>query len=298
MLKSCTYLGAAALMLALGGGCATTGTSKGEMIEDTNSKVDRLVTEMSPAVSKLNETVSTLTANVEENDVNTRKLESKLEEVQYQLDGMKKDFSKFKDVYYRQNNLTPATGTGASGVVIEPPAGAAAPAGVETAPAPMGDADTAALEPITAPSPAPQTAAPAPAPAPAPPATTGNPKELYQAAQQRYMSDDFPAAIKMFDDFIAKYPGDESAANAVFWKGKSQLRLGQYDESASAFLGLTKSYPSSTKVPFALHNAAVAYNKLGRNDEAAKLLQQVIDKYPISPAADQARIDLKKIQGQ
>lgn len=291
MLKSCTYLCVATLLMAVGGGCASTGTSKGEMIENTNSKVDRLVTELSPAVTKLNETVTGLTANVEQNDVNTRQLQSKMEEVQYQIDGMKKDLKNFKDVYYRQNNLTPATGTGASGVTIEPPVGAA-PSAVAS-----GDADTAALEPITV-SPSPVSPAPAPAQPPAPAATAGNPKELYQAAQQRYASDDFQTAIKLFDDFLAKYPNDESAANAQFWKGKSQLRLGQYDDSVGAFLGLTKSYPSSTKVPFALHNAAVAYNKLGRNDDAAKLLQQVIDKYPISPAADQARQDLKKIKGQ
>ena len=291
MLKTFSHLGVIALLAVLGGGCATTGTSKGEMIEDTNSKVDRLVTEMSPAVVKLNETVTGLTANVEQNDVNTRQLQSKLEEVQYQLDGMKKDFKGFKDVYYRQNNLTPATGTGASGVTIEAPTSA-----TPVAPAASGDADTAALEPMTTASPAPQS--PAPAPAPAPAATTGNPKELYQAAQQRYASDDFQSAITMFSDFLAKYPSDESAANAKFWKGKSQLRLGQYDDSVAEFLSLSKTYPSSTKVPFAMHNAAVAYNKLGRNEEAAKLLQQVIDKYPISPAADQARQDLKKIQGQ
>ena len=51
-------------------------------------------------------------------------------------------------------------------------------------------------------------------------------------------------------------------------------------------------------MPFSYHNAAVAYNKLGRNEDAAKLLQKVIDKYPISPAADQARQDLKQIKGQ
>lgn len=38
-------------------------------------------------------------------------------------------------------------------------------------------------------------------------APLGNPKELYQAAQQRYAADDFSSAIKMFDDYLAKYPG-------------------------------------------------------------------------------------------
>ena len=292
MRKTCIHLGLTASLMLLGG-CAT--TSKGDMIENTNDKVDQLVTKIGPAVENLNQTTTELTAKVDTTDQNTRKLQSNIEEMQAQLEGMKKDVKTIQKVVYQQNNLTPA---GSSGVVIEPPAGAA-PADDSTAaaPAPTGDADAPALEQISAPTPAPtQTAAAAPTPAPV--AVSGNAKELYQQAQQRYASDDFQSAIKLFDDYLAKYPGDEAAANAQFWKAKSQLRLGQYDDSVAEFMKVTQAYPSSTKVPFALHNAAVAYNKMGRNEEAAKLLQQVIDKYPISPAADQARQDLKKIQGQ
>lgn len=297
MRKTCIHLGLVASLFLLGG-CAT--TSKGDMIENTNDKVDQLVTKIGPAVENLNQTTTELTAKVDTTDQNTRKLQSNIEEMQAQLEGMKKDVKTIQKVVYQQNNLTPA---GSSGVVIEPPAGAAAPEGAAPAAsaAPTGDADAPALEPMTTAAPAPvQTAAAAPAPTPAPTTVTAGPgaKELYQQAQQRYASDDFKAAITLFDDYLAKYPGDEAAANAQFWKAKSQLRLGQYDDSVAEFMKVTKTYPNSTKVPFALHNAAVAYNKMGRNDEAAKLLQQVIDKYPISPAADQARQDLKKIQGQ
>lgn len=291
MRKTCIHLGVAASLLMLGG-CAT--TSKSDMIENTNDKVEQLVTNLGPAVENLNQTTTELTAKVDNNDTNTRKLQSNIEEMQAQLEGMKRDVKTIQKVVYQQNNLTPA---GSSGVVIEPPAGAPAESSAPAA----SDNEAPAMEPMTTATPAPvQTASAAPVPAPEP--VTVSPgagaKELYQQAQQRYASDDFKTAIALFDDYIAKYPGDEAAANAQFWKAKSQLRLGQYDDSVAEFMKVTKLYPNSTKVPFALHNAAVAYNKMGRNDEAAKLLQQVIDKYPISPAADQARLDLKKIQGQ
>lgn len=288
MRKTFIHAGLTASLL-LAGGCAT--TSKKDMTVDTNEKVNQLVDQLSPAVENLNKTATELDAKVEANDQNTRKLQSNVEELQAQLDGMKRDVKSIQKVVYQQNNLT--TGEGTS-VTVDPPAGQASPA----ATAPAGE--PAAMEPMqTSSAPAAPAAAAPESPAPAPEAApAGNPKELYQAAQQRYAADDFSSAIKMFDDYLAKYPGDEAAANAQFWKAKSQLRLGNYDEAISDFLKLQKSYPNSTKVPFSLHNAAVAYNKLGRNEEAAKLLQQVIDKYPISPAADQARQDLKKIQGQ
>lgn len=283
-----------ASVLLIAGGCAT--TSSRDLTEDTNDKVNKLVQDLGPAVDNLNKTSAELTAKMESTDQNTRRLQTQMEEMQAQMDKVNREVSSVKKVVYQQNNLTmPGSG---SGVVVEPPAGATPGETAATpAPAPAGDADGAALESISAPAPTQTAAAPAPAPAPAA-ADAGNPKELYQQAQQRYAQDDFSTAIKLFDDFLGKFPGDESAANAQFWKAKSQLRLGQYEDSIQAFNKVQQAYPTSTKVPFALHNAAVAYNKLGRNDDAAKLLQQVIDKYPLSPAADQARQDLKKLQGQ
>lgn len=293
MRKTLMHLGLTGALL-LGGGCAT--TSKKDMTVDTNEKVNQLVNQLSPAVDNLNKTTTELDAKVETNDQNTRKLQSHLEEMQAQMDRMDKTVKSVQKVVYQSNNMT-LPGSGPS-VTIEPradaPAGDVAAIGSAPAPAtaPAPAAEPAAIEPISAPVPKPEAAAPAP------PADGGNPKELYQQAQQRYASDDFQSAIKLFDDFLAKYPGDESAANAQFWKAKSQLRMGQMEDSIGEFLKVQKNYPNSTKVPFSLHNAAVANNKLGRNDEAARLLKQVIEKYPISPAADQARQDLKKIQGQ
>lgn len=288
MRKTCTILGVTGMLFLLGG-CAT--TSKRDITEDTNTKVNKLVDQLAPAVDNLNQTATELNAKVDATDQTTRKLQTNVEEMQAQLDSMKKDVKTIQKVVYQQNNLSMPGGTSTM-VDVEPPAGAAAPA---SAPAPAGDADGATLEPISAPAPA--AAAPAATPAPVESAS-GNPKEMYQQAQDRFTKEDYKGAVSMFGDFLAKYPGDEYAANAQFWKAKSQLRLDQYQDAIGEFLKVQQNYPSSTKVPFALHNAAVAYNKLGRNDDAAKLLQQVIDKYPISPAADQARRDLKQIQGQ
>jgi len=300
MRNTCITLGLSVLLL-LTGGCASDG--KKSLTQDTNDKVSQVVTQL----DTLNKTTLDLQTKQDSNDENIRKVQSQMEEMQARMDGMKKDIKTVQKVVYQQNNLTMPGSTGTQ-VNVEPPAGA--PANDTAAPAPAASAPTPAAAAAAAPAemdqmstskPARTTVAESTPSSPAPvaaPAASGNPKELYQQAQQRYMSDDFAGAVKLFDDFLAKYPDDEAAANAQFWKAKSQLRVGQYEDAIKEFLKIPEKYPSSTKVPFSYHNAAVAYNKLGRNEDAAKLLQKVIDKYPISPAADQARQDLKQIKGQ
>ena len=51
------------------------------------------------------------------------------------------------------------------------------------------------------------------------------------------------------------------------------------------------------KIPGAMQSQAIALSRLGRNDEAAAILRDVIAKYPTSAAARQAESDLAKLTG-
>ena len=75
------------------------------------------------------------------------------------------------------------------------------------------------------------------------------------------------------------------------------MNMEQYAESVQAFEGLRSNFPTSTKVPFAMHNQAVAHSRLGQTAQAERLMEAVIEQFPISPAADQARADLQKLRG-
>jgi outer membrane protein assembly factor BamD (BamD/ComL family) len=46
-----------------------------------------------------------------------------------------------------------------------------------------------------------------------------------------------------------------------------------------------------------MHNQAVAHSNLGQASEAISLMEEVVADYPISPAAEQAKIDLNKLRG-
>jgi TolA-binding protein len=47
-----------------------------------------------------------------------------------------------------------------------------------------------------------------------------------------------------------------------------------------------------------MQKEAVAYARLGQTEQALKLMQAVMDNYPTSRAAEQCRVDIKKLKGQ
>ena len=54
-------------------------------------------------------------------------------------------------------------------------------------------------------------------------------------------------------------------------------------------------YPTANKVPRAMLKAGYALLQLGKRDQARGMFHQVIDAYPLSSEADQAKSRLKKL---
>jgi tol-pal system protein YbgF len=314
-------------VLLVSAGCETTGGSQTQTtIYDIHRRMVKLDKELEGSVSKLNESTATLIARVDQSDEQTRTVRGLLEENQAKLDALSRELESMKTTLYRHWNLTttgpaagapPSVSTGGPVTVERPatlqPQAPTPPTNelVDSAPLP-----TEPAAPTTVPTPAPATPAPAaatpanttqPAPVadpaeytsePAVPATdSGDPRVLYQQAQRSYANDDFAGALGQFDTYLSQYPSNDLSANAQFWKAKCLFNLSRYQESVQAFEGLRSNFSTSTKVPFAMHNQAVAHSRLGQNKEAERLMEAVIDQYPVSPAADQARADLLKLRG-
>lgn len=295
LLRTGVLLGLAGIVLTTSG-CGSVGVSDDlEMvIIDTQKRVRKLNDELGGSVEKLNSTTSELYARVNAAEESSMRLQNVVEENQTRLDQLSKDLAKFRDTLYRHFNLS--TGGSAAvmpgNVVIEPPASSAAMPTNEYA---VESVDSTTLPPATG---TPATGTPA-TPAPA----GQDPVELYTKAQRTFASSQdnpalIPQAIQEFDAFLAQYPDTSRlSANAYFWKGKCYLNLSQYENAIQTFEGLRTKFPSEDKVPFAMQNQAVAHNALGQTSEAVALLEQVISKYPASPVAEQAKIDLQKLKG-
>jgi len=324
----------AAILLAAG--CETTGGNQLQTtVYDTHRRMVKLDKELEESVGRLNESTANLLARVDESDQQTRTLRGLIEENQQKLDTLSKELRDMRTTLYRHWGLTVSGGTSApvrdvvpGQVTVEGPAtlqpqppATTVPAPVATAPgtppqtparnelvdsAPVPTAPTAAPAatevPTTVPAVTDAAAAAteaAPAVTAAPPASGENPQALYQEAQRSYSRDDYATALTQFDEYLSKHLNEDEnlSANAQFWKAKCLMNMERFAESIQAFEGLRSNFPNSTKVPFAMHNQAVAHSRLGQTAQAQRLMEAVIEQYPISPAADQARADLQKLRG-
>lgn len=316
MIRTCELSLGLVLFAVVVSGCATGGSQTQATITDIHRRVTNLDKEMDTTITKLNETTAELSARVEQTDQETRSLRSMTEENQVRLESIERSLNELKTQAYRVWNLTSAPG-GALPVPSQVPGGAqveiigpewsnppsepsmtsmAAPP-IQPPPAPPAMTPTIAAPPAA--TPVPVTPAPAPQPVPVAPApSAGDPQVAYQNAQRSFANEDYEAALRSFDDFLRQYSDSDLRANAQFWKAKCCLNLNRYQEAIGEFERLRTEYPGSTKVPFAMHNQAVAHSRLGQTDQAVRLLEEVISNYPTTPAADQARLDLKKLRGE
>jgi len=291
---------------AIMAGCATGGSQVETTLYDLHRRVVKMEQSVNESVNRLNTTTAELSAKVDQNDQEVRRLNTRSEDHQMQMDRIEADLSTLRNRTYRELGLTTGSAGAADAsvdhVIVESPSGSVTVTPpstsnvIEVTPEPerINVAQTTPPAPEATPTPTP---APAPAPAPVPAPASGDPQVYYQAAQKSYSSENFGQALQQFDDFLQRYPGSELSANAQFWKAKSHLKLGQYQDSIGEFQKLVNNYPSDTKVPYAIHNQAVAHSNLGQINEAIRLMQRVVDEYPISPAADQARADLRQLRG-
>lgn len=311
-----TMLLASVVLLALVG-CETMGGGGNQMqttVYDTHRRIVKLDKELESSVTRLNETTATLLARVEESDQQTRMLRGMLEENQMKLDTLGREIEGMKTTLYRHWNLTTTPGSAAP---MGPPRNVSTgEVTIEGAPA-LAPIPPVAPAPVVSPpqhelmdsSPAPpmQTAAAVPTPPdPAPPVPVAtapapgdvDPHMVYQQAQRSYADKDYANALRQFDDFLGRHPNHEQSGNALFWKAKCLLDLNRNADAAQAFGAFRNAFPTNSKVPFAMQNEAVAYSRLGQNAQAEAMMQAVIEQYPVSPAADQARADLRKLRGE
>jgi len=127
-----------------------------------------------------------------------------------------------------------------------------------------------------------------------PPADAEQEKLYYDAAFDLIKTRDFDQAEQALSGFLHRYPESQYAANAQYWLGEVYLVKGQAEPARAAFAKVVKNWPKHAKVPDALYKQADAAQRLSQNDEAFRLLHEVIEKYPNSSAAKLAQRDLQQ----
>jgi len=121
------------------------------------------------------------------------------------------------------------------------------------------------------------------------------PDVLYNNAFRDYNAGKNDLAVQEFSDYIKFYPNTDLAGNCFFYLGEIQFRQGNYQQAAQSYDQVLQNFPSGNKSASAQLKKGFALIELGKQDDGVTELRHVIQRYPRSNEALQARERLKKL---
>jgi len=121
------------------------------------------------------------------------------------------------------------------------------------------------------------------------------PDVLYNNAVRDYNGNKNDLSLQEFSDYIKFYPNTDLAGNCYFYLGEIQFRQGNYQQAAQSYDAVLQNFPSGNKAASAQLKKGFSLIELGKQDDGVSELRHLIQRYPHSPEALQARERLRKL---
>jgi len=120
------------------------------------------------------------------------------------------------------------------------------------------------------------------------------PDVLYNNGLRDYNGGKNDLASQEFSDYIKFYPNTDLAGNAYFYLGELQFKQANYQQAVQSYDQVLQNFPSGNKAASAQLKKGFALLELGQQDQGVSELRHLIQRYPHSPEALQARERLRK----
>jgi tol-pal system protein YbgF len=121
------------------------------------------------------------------------------------------------------------------------------------------------------------------------------PDVLYNNALRDYNGDKNDLATQEFSDYVKFYPNTDFAGNCYFYLGEIQFRQGNYQQAAQSYDQVLQNFPTGNKAASAQLKKGFSLIELGKEEDGVAELRHVIQRYPKSNEALQARERLRKM---
>ena len=121
------------------------------------------------------------------------------------------------------------------------------------------------------------------------------PDVLYNNALRDYNGGKNDLATQEFGDYIKFYPNTDLAGNAYFYLAEISYKASDYQKAVANYDLVLQNFPSGNKAAAAELKKGYALIELGKQDDGVQELKHVIQRYPRSPEAIQAREKLRKL---
>ncbi len=119
----------------------------------------------------------------------------------------------------------------------------------------------------------------------------------YREALNAWRENDNDLCIDRFRKFLQNYPSSPYADDGAYWMADCHFKKGEYRQAVLRFNDVVRVYPNGNKAPDALYRQGESLLKLGPGfyDAAKTVFQQVLNDYPDSDRAKEARQQLEAI---
>ena len=121
------------------------------------------------------------------------------------------------------------------------------------------------------------------------------PDVLYNNALRDYNGGKNDLSTQEFNDYIKFYPNTDLAGNSYFYLAEIQFKAGDYQKAVTNYDLVLQNFPSGNKAAAAQLKKGFALTELGKEDDGSQELKHVIQRYPRTTEAAQARDKLRKL---
>ena len=118
---------------------------------------------------------------------------------------------------------------------------------------------------------------------------------LYNNALRDYNAARYDLALSQFQDYLKYYSNTDLAGNAQFYIADMEYRSGNFEAAAKDYDKVLEQFPGGNKAAAAQLKKGYSLLELGRKDAGIRELKALIQRYPRSIEATQARERLQKL---
>ena len=121
------------------------------------------------------------------------------------------------------------------------------------------------------------------------------PDVLYNNALRDYNANKGDLAKQEFSDYVKFYPSTDLAGNSYFYLAEIDYKQGDYQGAIKNYDQVLQNFPTGNKAPSSDLKKGLALIELGQKDDGVTQLRHVIQRYPRTNEATQARDKLRKM---
>lgn len=115
---------------------------------------------------------------------------------------------------------------------------------------------------------------------------------LYSEGLALMQDGKYNEAIKVFEEYISKFPNDLNVESALLYLGEMYYKIGDYKNARRYYGEILKRSSKSSNLEQALYSIAWSYFKEGNYSESAKRFEEFLNKYSTGKRALDARLRL------